>query len=131
LISHEGWIQGDGYLERPPVDLWRALETLEGRWLSPDLVTAMVAPVPEHLQPDPDPVDFASRPRWFAHAPSPTDVADAIRAELVPLELHTLRWRPALPDGPEELKDLPRWYLSQAEATLPNTLASTVESPFS
>jgi hypothetical protein len=119
LLSQDGWIEGDGYLERPPVDLWRVLQSFEGRWLAPDLVTAMVAPVPEDLQPEPDPAEFAARPRWFGQSPSPSAVAAALRAELAPLDVHALRWRPIYPDASEIPDAQPRRILSTVEVSLP------------
>ncbi len=35
ILQVEGFRQNGGFLERPPVDLWQALISLEGRWLSP------------------------------------------------------------------------------------------------
>jgi hypothetical protein len=93
LLGVEGFIEGDGFLERPAVDLWRALAGLEGRWLGPDLVTAMIAPVPHGQQPDPDPEAFAAIARRWTKPPAPADVAEALRAGLVPPEQHVVRWR--------------------------------------
>ncbi|HPA79649.1 MAG TPA: hypothetical protein PLS95_02445 [Thermoanaerobaculales bacterium] len=93
LVEVEGLIEGDGFVERPSVDLWRALAALEGRWLSPDLVTAMIAPGPQELQPDPDPQAFAAIGRRWAEPPAPPAVAAALRAGLVPAELHRVLWR--------------------------------------
>lgn len=118
-VEVEGFVEGDGFLERPAVDLWRALASLEGRWLSPDLVTAMIAPVPEDRQPEPVPEDFATIARRWTEAPTPSEVAAALRAELIPPELHRVRWRSTA----AEIADLeggdPRSVLDAALADLP------------
>jgi hypothetical protein len=93
-LQSEGWIAHSGFLERPAVDAWNALLSLEGRWLSPDLVTALASPAPEDQQPEPDPVEFASRPRYVAAAPTSADVESALLSGLVPASELTLRWRP-------------------------------------
>jgi len=53
VLQSDGWIAESGFFERPAVDAWNALVSLEGRWLSPDLVTALASPAPEDPeQPD-------------------------------------------------------------------------------
>ena len=108
------------HLERPAVDLWRALAALEGRWLSPDLVTAMIAPVPHEQQPEPDPESFATLTRRFRPAPSPPEVAAALRAELVPPELHRVRWRSEAADVAGLEGTDPRSLLDAAQTDLPS-----------
>ena len=107
------------HLERPAVDLWRALASLEGRWLSPDLVTAMIAPGPHAQQPEPDPESFATLARRFRPAPSPSEVAAALRAELVAPELHRVRWRSTAADTTNLEGEDPRSILDAAQADLP------------
>ena len=92
-VTVEGFVEGSGFLERPSVDLWRALASLEGRWLAPDLVIAMIAPVPQDQQPDPDPEAFAAIARRWTQPPEPAEVSAALRAALVPAELHRVLWR--------------------------------------
>ena len=94
VLQSDGWIADSGFFERPAVDAWNALISLDGRWLAPDLVTAMVSPAPEDLQPEPDPVEFASRLRYVAAAPTSADVESALLSGLVPASELTLRWRP-------------------------------------
>ncbi len=94
VLQSDGWIADSGFFERPAVDAWNALVSLEGRWLSPDLVTALASPAPEDLQPDPDPVEFAARPRFVAAAPTSAEVESALLSALVPADERTLRWRP-------------------------------------
>ncbi len=93
-LQSEGWITHSGFFERPAVDAWNALLSLDGRWMSPDLVTALASPAPEDRQPEPDPVEFASRPRYVAAAPTSADVESALLSGLLPAGELTLRWRP-------------------------------------
>ena len=93
-LQADGWIARSGFFERPAVDAWNALESLEGRWIAPDLVTAMASPAPEDSQPETDPVEFAARPRFVAAAPTSADVESALLSALVPADELTLRWRP-------------------------------------
>ena len=118
LVSSDGFDGRDGILERQRVDLWTALEALEGRWVWPDLVTAMVAPAPEDQQPEIDPVSFASLPRRYATPPGTTDVADALREALVPREVLIVRWRPRTPTGPDFEDTDPRRYLDDVAREL-------------
>lgn len=119
LVEVDGLAEGDGFLERPAVDLWRALASLEGRWLAPDLVTAMIAPVPHEQQPEPDPEAFAALPRRFRPAPSPAEVAAALRAALVPAEQQIVRWRSTPGDLAWLEGSNPTVVLDAAQADLP------------
>jgi len=112
-VTVEGFVEGDGFLERPAVDLWRALASLEGRWLSPDLVTAMIAPGPQDRQPEPVPEDFATIARRWTKAPQPSEVAAALRTELVPLELHRVLWQSTAAEV-VGLEDEDPWHLLDA-----------------
>jgi hypothetical protein len=121
LLEIDGFTSEGGFLERPAVDVWNALRSLEGRWLSPDLVTEVAAPLPEDRQPDPDVLLFASLPRRFANAPAPGEVEAALVAALVPEDLLRLRWRlPVTADGEDDLPSQD-WLavLAAAEASLP------------
>jgi hypothetical protein len=118
-VTVEGFVDGAGFLERPAVDLWRALAGLEGRWLSPDLVTAMIAPGPQARQPEPVPEDFATIARLWTKAPQPSEVAAALRAELVPLELHRVLWRSAAAEVVDLENEDPWHLLDAALADLP------------
>ncbi len=97
VLQSDGWIAQPRFFERPAVDAWNALVSLDGRWLSPDLVTALASPAPEDRQPETDPVEFASRPRYVAAAPASADVESALLSGLVPADELTLRWRPPAP----------------------------------
>lgn len=120
VVELEGFIDRAAYLERPPVDLWRSLEALTDRWLSPDLVTALVAPGPESAQPETDPVAFAGLPRRWAPAPDAGTVEAALRGRLRPEDLYRIRWRPRpAPTDEEELDLLAIARLAAAERDLP------------
>jgi len=121
VLSVKGWFEEDGFFERPAVDAWNALRSLEGRWISPDLVTAVAAPLPEDQQPDPDVLLFASLPRRYSSPPSSDDVEAAILAELVPESMLVLRWHSPRPTE-REFVELPSEWLeaiAAAEATVP------------
>ncbi|HSL18195.1 MAG TPA: hypothetical protein VLB51_09860 [Methylomirabilota bacterium] len=120
VLDSEGFIAHATFLERPPVDLWRALESTVGRWLVPDLVTAMAAPGPADAQPEPDPKAFATRPRRWTRPPDPPDVEAALRAKLAPASVHRVRWRaqPAPADDELAVKEALA-ALASAEADLP------------
>ena len=94
VLETEGFSAGADFFERPPVDAWNALRSLEGRWISPDLVTAAAAPVSDDRQPDPDVLAFASLPRRYFRPPDAAEVESAIVDELVPEEMLRLVWRP-------------------------------------
>jgi hypothetical protein len=98
-----GWIETTGGLERPPVSLWQALEDLEGRWLEPDLASAVVTPGPEDAQPAPDPAEFAARPRWSGPPPAAFEVADVLRASLQNAADLTVSWS-GRPPGSADLE---------------------------
>jgi len=118
-LEVEGFVDGAGFLERPAADLWRALAGLEGRWLAPDLVTAMIAPGPQDRQPEPVPEDFATIARRWTKAPQPSEVAAALRAELVPLELHRVLWRSTAAEVVDLENEDPWHLLDAAQADLP------------
>jgi hypothetical protein len=121
VLEIAGLVEHPTFVERPPVDLWRALEGLTGRWLAPDLVTAMVAPGPDSAQPDPDPAIFAAEPRRWAAPPDAAEVAAELRARLRPEELYLVRWQtPPAPDDEDELATLALGLLADAERSLPD-----------
>jgi hypothetical protein len=121
ILEIEGFVEGEGFVERPPVSLWRALETLVGRRLAPDLVTAMVKPGPEEIQPQPDPAEFATLPRRWAPAPDPATVESEIRSRLQPEPVYLVRWRtrPA-PEDEDEVDASALQLLATAENNLPD-----------
>jgi hypothetical protein len=121
VLKVEGFSTGEGFVERPPVDVWNALRSLEGRWISPDLVTRAAAPLPEDEQPDPDILHLASLPRSFANPPTAGEVEAAILAELIPEEELRLLWsQPSREEAPET--GSPRWLevMTAAEAAIPD-----------
>ena len=122
MLSLEEFTPGPDHLERPPVDAWQALMSLEGRWVAPDLVTAAVAPVPEELQPDPDPSIFAALPRRYFSPPAAAEVRSALLSELVPEDVHVVRWRWSDSSSPVESEGDIDWLqvMVDAEASVPD-----------
>lgn len=121
VLEIEGFTEEGGVVERPPVSLWRSLETMAGRWLNPDLVTAMVRPGPDDAQPEPDPVAFADLPRHWTPAPDQSTVKTDIRNLLRPAPVYRVSWRtrPA-PDDEEEVFEQALALLATAEQDLPD-----------
>jgi hypothetical protein len=122
FLSATGFIDRGSFVERPAVDVWNALRALEGRWVSPDLVTAAAAPVPDEHQPDPDVLLLASRPRSFSTAPTAAQVEAAISSELVPEDILQLRWSSAPRRGELEDREPSEWLdlIAAAEAQIPD-----------
>ena len=118
VVATEGFSAGADFFERPPVDAWNALLSLEGRWISPDLVTAAAAPGSDDLQPDPDVLAFASLPRRYFPPPDAAEVESSIVAGLVPEEMLRLVWRPP-PAADEKSVD---WLavMAMAETSVPD-----------
>lgn len=120
VLEMEGFLDRNSFYERPPVELWRALVNASEQWVSPDLVTAMVVPGPVGVQPEPDPVSFASLPRRWSRAPDAWTVESELRSHLQPEEFHRIRWRtrPA-PDDEDEIFETAMRMLASAEVDLP------------
>jgi hypothetical protein len=116
VLETDGWQITDGIYERPAVDAWNALRSLEGRWIEPDLVTALAAPASEDGQPDPDPVDFAARPRYFSMPPTSGEVESAVLNHLIPEEVLRLRWRTPPDREDNQPFDSVFWLPAMAEA---------------
>jgi hypothetical protein len=122
VVEASGFITGAGFFERPAVDVWNALRSLEGRWIAPDLVTAAAAPVPDDQQPEPDVQLLASLPRRYSSPPTSADVEGAILAELIPEERLQLRWRKVgrSPEDPDIGSDDWLAVIASAEGRVPN-----------
>ena len=116
VLESEGLVAAPGFFERPAVDAWTALVSLEGRWAAPDLVTALVSPAPEDEQPELDPVEFATRPRSFATPPTPQEVESELLSALVPEPALALRWRPPPPARDDLKPEFEAWLPRIAEA---------------
>ncbi len=128
IVELDGFVRrGELLVERPTRDPWRALVALNGRWLEPDLVTALVAPAPDDRQPEPEPEEFAARPRWAAPPPAATEVEAVLLQELVPADRHLVTWRLAAaatatgmePDPDRELAAAAAALATVAELPLP------------
>ena len=121
VLEIEGFVEHELFLERPQVDLWRALEDTVGRWLAPDMVTALVRPGPAEIQPEPDPRDFAALPRRWSAPPDSATVEDDLRGRLIPESVYRVTWRtrPA-PDNEIEVYEAALAALRTAESDLPD-----------
>jgi len=121
IVDLEGFVEGEAFIERPPVSLWNSLESMVGQWLEPDLVTALVRPGPDEFQPEPDPVSFASLGRRWAPPPDPATVELELRDRLQPSPLYLVRWqtRPPIEDE-DEVYEAALQMLRTAEQNLPD-----------
>ena len=121
VLETEGFVEHELFLERPQVDLWRALEHTVGRWLAPDMVTALVRPGPAEIQPEPDPAAFAGLPRRWTTPPDSATVEDDLRGRLIPESVYRVTWqtRPA-PDNEIEVYEAALSALRTAELDLPD-----------
>lgn len=122
VLESEGFVDTGGVFERPPVDAWRALESLVDRWVAPDLVTATFAPVPLDELPEVDLEQLMRRPRRYTSPPAAFEVERALLDELVPEEMLRIRWRPVASMPPEFSEDEPNWtvVMTEAEASVPD-----------
>jgi hypothetical protein len=121
VLDAAGFNDRGSFFERPAVDVWNALRSLEGRWISPDLVTAAAAPVSDEQQPDPDVLLLASVPRYFSSPPTPAEVEAAISTKLLPEDMLQLRWTSAPQRRELEDREPSEWLdlMAAAEAQLP------------
>ena len=122
VLASSGFSVGAGYFERPAVHVWNALRALEGRWVTPDLVTAAAAPLPDDQQPEPDVLLLSSLPRRYSSPPTSGEVESAILAELIPEELLQLRWRASAGQEYELNPEYVDWLevMATAEANVPD-----------
>ena len=122
VLESEGFSEAGGFFERRPVDAWSALNSLAGRWASPDLVTTAFAPVPVDELPELDLEQLMGLPRRYGSPPAAFEVESALLAELVPEELLRIRWRPVPMPPPESFEEEPNWtaVMTAAEASVPD-----------
>ncbi|MEE4273531.1 MAG: hypothetical protein V2I67_17790 [Thermoanaerobaculales bacterium] len=120
VLEVEGFDDHGAWVERPPVDLWRTLESMSAQWISPDIVTSLVQPGPEEAQPEADPVAFAGIPRRWAQPPDAWTVESELRRQLQPEDLYLVRWRTRpVTDDEDELYLAALQMLASAEGELP------------
>lgn len=88
ILSSEGFTAAkDGDLVIEPIDLFAAIAALEGRWISPDPLVAL-------LRENPPPAEeVANLPRVSQKVVSSTEIAVAIREQLARPRTYTVRWR--------------------------------------
>jgi hypothetical protein len=87
VILTEGFTPAEKELVIEPVDLLKAITSLEGRWISPDPLAALLrdqVPAPEQL---------AEMPRHTTPVAHSSDVAAALREQLVRPKSYVVRWR--------------------------------------
>jgi hypothetical protein len=87
VISSEGFTAKSKELVIEPVDLFAAIAALEGRWIAPDPLAALLRderPTPEQL---------AETPRKSEAVVSSSEIARAIREQLARPRGYSVRWR--------------------------------------
>ncbi len=92
---------GGSELRAGGASLWQALRGIDGRWLAPDPLSALVAHDLERIGDQPFPLEaFLARPRKAAAAPAAREVLEALRAQLEPAPNYRVVW--SRPPGSEE-----------------------------
>jgi hypothetical protein len=85
VVSREGFGEK---LVIPPIDLLDAVQSLEGRWVSPDPLVALLR------NETPPTADSFARLRRTSHfGTTPKDIADALRDQLTKPRTYAVRWR--------------------------------------
>jgi hypothetical protein len=87
VLSSEGFTTKEGALLIEPVDLFGAIAALEGEWISPDPLAALL------LDQTPTAAELAKLPRRSQSLVSGSEVARAIREQLTRPKTYRVRWR--------------------------------------
>ena len=88
VLSSEGFTAKSNELVIEPVDLFAAIAALEGRWISPDPLAALLRDGPR-----PTPEQLAEAPRTSEAVVSSSEIAKAIREQLERPRAYSVRWR--------------------------------------
>ena len=95
LIALEGFVEhASGILRVPSLSFWDSIVTLEGRWLAPDPLLAMVAYVRTNSDEPFDVESFLDQDFFYAQAPSEREVIEALEDVLRPEPSYRVLWRP-------------------------------------
>jgi len=87
VLAVEGFEKPAKELVIEPVDLFRAITALEGRWISPDPLAALMREEPVKAE------EIAELPRHTTLVASSTDVEAALREKLARPRSYVVRWR--------------------------------------
>lgn len=107
VLLREGFeASGPGRVIHRGRSLWAAVESLAGRWVSPDLLTPVASCLlregaEKHLV---DLDGFAARKRNFDDVPSEEELRRSIDEALGPAPVYRVRWREVRKAGPETSK---------------------------
>lgn len=101
VLEVEGFESSKNDLKVRRLGLWDALESLEGRWISPDPFTARIRSFREEGSPRLDLAAFASRERRAGTVPAAAEIRAAIEERLRPPPVHRVRWLRAEREGAE------------------------------
>jgi hypothetical protein len=86
-ISHEGFADKQGALVIEPIDLFAAIASLEGKWISPDPLAAIIR---EREMTSAELIELPRQSRAFVPA---SDIAEAIREQFARPRTYSVRWR--------------------------------------
>jgi len=86
-VSFEGFKENRGEYAIEPVDLFAAIASFEGKWISPDPLAALLR---EKEIPSEELAEMPRQSRAFVPA---TEIADAIREQFSRPRTYTVRWR--------------------------------------
>lgn len=87
VLAVEGFEKAEKELVIEPVDLFKAVAALEGRWISPDPLAALLR------EEEPNAGEIAEKPRTAIPVTSSTDVTRALREQLARPRSYVVRWR--------------------------------------
>jgi hypothetical protein len=87
VISHEGFAKSNDELVIEPVDLFAAISSLEGRWITPDPLAALLK------DESPSSTQLAAIERKSSLSIDARTIADAVRKQLTRAPSYVVRWR--------------------------------------
>lgn len=87
VVSSEGFTAKGNGLAIEPVNLFAAISALEGRWIQPDPLAALLR------DQRPTPTQLAAVPRKSQAVVNGGEIAGAIREQLVRPRMYSVRWR--------------------------------------
>ena len=87
IVSHEGFELRDNRAVVDPISLFDAIAKLEGRWITPDPLAALLK------EQAPKAGELAGKARKSSASVDAAEVADAVREQLVRPKTYVVRWK--------------------------------------
>jgi hypothetical protein len=91
VLANEGFTKGDNYLGIKTPTALEAVAALQGRWITPDLVSVALAANQEEIGPQLA-ASIATLPRHASAVVTPTEITDALMEKMRPAPRYRLRW---------------------------------------